>query len=67
MEDTDDAILAEASPYDKVWGIGMVVSHANFLKPHLWKGRNLLGHAIMNVRKRLNGEVASGASGAVSK
>lgn len=47
---TDNKILAEASPYDKVWGIGMIESEALKSCPHKWKGENKLGFALMKVR-----------------
>lgn len=49
---TNDAILAEASPYDKIWGIG-VKSKKN-LTCDDWKGLNLLGNVLMNVRESLS-------------
>jgi len=52
---TKDTILAEASPYDKVYGIGMYPSDPNVQYPEKWKGENLLGQALMKVRKKLNG------------
>lgn len=46
---TGDAILAEASPYDIVWGIGLNVSQAT--AGVSWRGQNLLGKILMEVRK----------------
>jgi ribA/ribD-fused uncharacterized protein len=48
--DTKDIILVEASPFDKVWGIGLNVTDAK-IKP--WKGENLLGKALMDIRSSL--------------
>ena len=47
---TGDAILAEASPYDKIWGIG--IDRETALKGSVgqWQGENLLGCALMDVR-----------------
>lgn len=46
--DTNNAILVEASPYDKIWGIGINAKDAQKNKP--WNGENLLGKALMEVR-----------------
>lgn len=50
---TGDKILVEASPYDPIWGIGIAETHVNASKPRLWPGKNLLGFALMDVRKEL--------------
>ena len=50
---TGNKILVEASPYDKIWGIGMEATHAKANNPHGWKGLNLLGFALMQVREAL--------------
>lgn len=47
---TGDAILAEASPYDKIWGIGLDREHAEKGSPEQWQGENLLGCALMETR-----------------
>jgi len=51
--DTKDDILAEASPYDKIYGIGMYPNDVLVQFPSKWKGQNLLGKALMRVRKEL--------------
>lgn len=51
---TGDKILVEASPYDTIWGIGMQASDAGIEDPNNWKGTNLLGFALMEVRDALN-------------
>ena len=48
---TNDKILVEASPYDKIWGIGMLESDKNIHNPNFWNGENLLGFALMEVRE----------------
>lgn len=47
---TEYSILAEASPFDRIWGIGMGVSNANVRDPAMWKGQNWLGLLLMAVR-----------------
>lgn len=47
---TGDSILAEASPYDKLYGIGFKQESSNARNPLNWKGANLLGFALMEVR-----------------
>lgn len=47
---TGDAILVEASPYDKIWGIGLHAAQASKCTVDQWKGQNLLGCALMEVR-----------------
>jgi len=51
--DTADTVLVEASPYDTVWGIGLAEDDHRATNPLQWRGRNLLGFAIMDVRQRL--------------
>lgn len=53
---TGDRILVEASPYDKVWGIGMAQNHPHAEQPARWRGENLLGFALMAVREQLRME-----------
>lgn len=48
--DTGDAVLAEASPFDRVWGIGIGAAKAREGAP--WRGQNLLGKAWMHVREQ---------------
>ena len=50
---TSNKVIVEASPYDKVWGIGLSADDGNAEKPLQWKGLNLLGFALMDVRKQL--------------
>ncbi|MFA8300985.1 MAG: NADAR family protein [Hyphomicrobiales bacterium] len=50
---TDDKVLVEASPFDKIWGIGMSVNDSNIISPDKWRGLNLLGFALMEVRDQL--------------
>ncbi len=50
---TGDRILVEASPYDRVWGIGLAAGHDHSTSPELWPGLNQLGFALMEVRHGL--------------
>ena len=40
----------ETSPYDTVWGIGMSKDSIGVEDPANWKGLNLLGQVLDNVR-----------------
>lgn len=49
---TGDRELVEASPMDRIWGIGFGPAKANTRNRHKW-GMNLLGQALMEARRRL--------------
>ncbi len=51
---TNSRILVEASPYDAIWGIKMAADDKNIENPLMWKGENLLGFALMEVRDMLS-------------
>jgi len=53
LESTGTAILVEASPWDRIWGIGLRASHPDAKIPEKWRGLNLLGKCLMEVRSRL--------------
>ena len=51
---TGDKTIVEASPEDTIWGIGLIYYDDRVLDESNWQGENLLGKAIMKVRKILN-------------
>ena len=53
---TGERVLVEASPRDRIWGIGMGAANENAEVPENWRGLNLLGFALMETRARLRVE-----------
>ncbi len=51
---TVSKVIVEASPLDRIWGIGLAASHQDAPRPSRWPGLNLLGFALMNVRDALS-------------
>ena len=47
------AILAECAVKDRIWGIGLSTKDPDRLYINKWKGSNLLGYALMMVRRHL--------------
>lgn len=54
LVDTKKRVLVEASPVDKIWGIGLTAESDKAENPLQWNGLNLLGFALMEVRDLLN-------------
>ncbi|WP_090761292.1 NADAR family protein [Nonomuraea maritima] len=50
---TGDRVLVEASPHDRVWGIGLSAGDDRAASPTTWQGLNLLGFALMSARTTL--------------
>ena len=50
---TGNAVFAEASPYDSIWGIGITASEAAKMDPSEWPGQNLLGKILAELREEL--------------
>jgi ribA/ribD-fused uncharacterized protein len=50
---TGSRVLVEASPRDRVWGIGLAADDERAESPERWPGLNLLGFALMEVRHQL--------------
>ena len=57
---TGNRVLVEASPRDRVWGIGLGAANERATDPAQWRGRNLLGFALMEARARLAAAPAAG-------
>lgn len=51
--DTEDLEIIEASPTDTIWGIGMSITNPDIINKKLWRGSNILGKNLMNVRSQL--------------
>ena len=56
---TGSRVIVEASPRDLVWGIGLAAADERAGSPEHWPGLNLLGFALMEVRRRLRAEQAA--------
>lgn len=50
---TSGRVLVEASPRDRVWGIGLAAADERAASPATWQGLNLLGFALMAARATL--------------
>lgn len=50
---TGNSILVSANPTDSVWSIGYDEDHPYVSQPERWRGANLLGFALMQVRAQL--------------
>jgi ribA/ribD-fused uncharacterized protein len=51
--ETGDQVLVEASPVDRIWGIGLAADDPRAQDPTQWQGSNLLGFALMQARAAL--------------
>lgn len=53
---TENKVLVEASPQDRIWGIGLEQNNFDAVNPAKWRGLNLLGFALMEVRETCDDE-----------
>ncbi len=53
LVNTGDRVLVEASPVDRIWGIGLAADDPRAEDPAGWRGLNLLGFALMEAREEL--------------
>ena len=63
---TGGALLAECSPYDDIWGIGIGADDPEWRNTERWRGRNLLGRILMEVREELGRELAASPDDSVA-
>ncbi len=62
---TGNELLAECSPFDKKWGIGIDINDPDRLVVSKWKGKNLLGRILMEVREEIREEIALSPDGQI--
>ncbi|MGE0396588.1 MAG: NADAR family protein [Kofleriaceae bacterium] len=55
---TKGTTLVEASPYDRIWGIGLSAKDPRAQNEATWKGQNLLGKILTKLRDELLAEEA---------
>lgn len=59
LMETGDKIIGEANARDTYWGIGTGVESDKARFPEKWRGKNKLGHILMNLRKNFIDELTA--------
>lgn len=60
LAQTAARVLVEASPVDRIWGIGLAQHDERATDPNAWQGLNLLGFALMQVRAEVGSSLDRG-------
>jgi ribA/ribD-fused uncharacterized protein len=55
---TKRTLLVEASPYDRIWGVGLAADNPRIDDPRNWRGKNLLGRILTRLRDELAAEAS---------
>ena len=53
---TAPTTLVEASPFDRIWGVGLAATNPRIHDRRTWRGKNLLGHLLTRLRDELLAE-----------
>ena len=53
LKGTGTAVLAECAVKDRIWGIGLSMNDPDRFEMEKWRGENLLGFALMEVRNKV--------------
>lgn len=53
---TGERVIVEASPVDRIWGVGLAADNPRIADPACWDGLNLLGFELMRVRAALRNQ-----------